>query len=200
MLELALASNSPRRRELLLEAGYEFRLFPVKVSEIFSENLNPGEIVSHLATLKARAAVEHHNELKSPGFLVLGADTMVFFDGRALGKPRDALEAGEYLRLLSGNTHSVMSGFCLLETGSTKFFTAYDQTTVEFRALTEVEIAAYVASGEPMDKAGAYGIQGAAAKFVSSVRGSRSNVVGLPMERLARALEENGWNVRKRTP
>jgi septum formation protein len=198
LLELALASQSPRRRELLENAGFGFRLFPVKVSEIFDENLNPEQVVSHLATIKARAAIEQNKELKSPGFLLLTADTLVFFEGRPLGKPENPDEAMRFLRSLSGRTHSVMSGFCLWETGSTNFFTASAQTLVEFRQLSEQEIRDYVATGEPLDKAGAYGIQGGGGKFVSTITGSWSNVVGLPMERLEIAIKENGWNVRRR--
>ena len=200
LLEIALDSQSPRRRELLLSAGFEFRLFPVKVSEIFDENLNAGQVVSHLATIKAQAALKEHKELRSKGFLVLGADTLVFFEGRPLGKPENAQEAVRFLRLLSAKTHSVMTGLCLLESGSTKFWSGAVETLVEFRALTETEIYEYVASGEPMDKAGAYGLQGEGRKFVSKYIGSWSNVVGLPMERLEQALSENGWNVRRRAP
>jgi len=198
-LEIALASQSPRRRELLETAGFGFHLFPVKVSEIFDENLNPAEVVSHLATVKARAAIEQNNLLKSQGFLLLTADTLVFHEGRALGKPKNPEEAMRFLRLLSGKTHSVMSGICLWQTGATNFYTGVEETLVEFRPLDESEIAAYVATGEPLDKAGAYGIQGAAGKFVSSYKGSKSNVVGLPMELLERALKENGWNVRRQS-
>ncbi len=196
-LEFALASQSPRRRDLLNEAGFSFRAFPVKVSEIFDKNLNAGDQASHLATIKARAALDEHNELKSPGFLVLGADTIVALDETLFGKPENTLEAADFLRLLSGKTHRVITGISLHETGSTNFYTGYDQTLVEFRTLSETEISDYVATGEPMDKAGGYAIQGLAAKFVSKVEGSWSNVVGLPMERLEAVLNEKGWNVRR---
>lgn len=198
MLELALASQSPRRRELLLRAGFDFRVFPVKVSEIFSENLKPREVASHLATIKVQAAIEQNKPLKSPGFLILGADTIVVLGAQILGKPRDASEAADFLRRLSGTTHSVITGFYLSESGVNKSFTGLDETLVTFRKLSEDEIREYVDSGEPMDKAGAYGIQGAAGKFVSSFTGSKSNVIGLPMERLEEALLKNGWNVRRR--
>ena len=200
VLEIALASQSPRRRELLETAGFGFHLFPVKVSEIFDENLNPAEVVSHLATLKARSAIEQNKPLKSRGYLLLTADTLVFYEGTPLGKPKNRDEAMRFLRLLSAKTHSVMSGICLWETGSTNFYTGVEETLVEFHPLTEGEIAAYVATGDPLDKAGAYGIQGQASKFVSSYKGSKSNVVGLPMELLERAIKENGWNVRRRSP
>ncbi len=197
MLDIALCSNSPRRRELLTSAGFLFRLFLVKVSEIFDENLTGPEVVSHLATLKGRAAMNAHKELKLPGFLVLSADTIVVCEGRVLGKPENSSQAADFLRLLSGKTHSVITGIFLAETGSTKFWTGSDQTSVEFRTLSESEIQDYIATGEPMDKAGAYAIQGLAKKFVSKCEGSWSNVVGLPLELLERGLSENGWNVRR---
>jgi len=199
MLELALASQSPRRRELLSEAGFSFRVFHVKVSEIFDENLTARAQASHLATVKALAAIDQHKDLKSPGFLVLGADTIVAVGETLLGKPENYLEARDFLRLLSGKTHRVITGFSLHESGATKFYTGYDETLVQFRNLNEDEIAEYVATGETIDKAGGYAIQGGAKKFVSSVQGSWSNVVGLPMEQLAKALNENGWNVRRTT-
>ncbi len=200
MLEIALASQSPRRRELLSQAGFLFRVFPVKVSEIIDENLTPPEVASHLATVKAQAAVEQRKELKQKGFLILAADTIVVLGRRILGKPENFSEAQRFLRSLSGKTHSVMTGLTLQESGSTNFWTGTEMTEVKFRTLSEVEISDYIASGEPMDKAGAYAIQGAGGKFVSSYTGSWSNVVGLPMERLEKALKENGWNVGRRSP
>jgi septum formation protein len=197
MLDIALCSNSPRRRELLTSAGLLFHLFPVKVSEIFDENLTAEEVASHLATLKGRTAVEQNKLLKSPGYLILSADTIVVYEGRVLGKPENSSVAAEYLRLLSGKTHRVITAIYLQETGSTNFSTALDQTLVEFRALSMSEIQDYIATGEPMDKAGAYGIQGEARKFVSRIEGSWSNVVGLPLEKLAEVLQEKNWHVRR---
>lgn len=197
MLDIALCSNSPRRRELLTAAGLLFRLFPVKVSEIFDENLTAEEVASHLATLKGRAAIEQNNQLKSPGYLVLSADTIVVHEGRVLGKPENSAVAADFLRLLSGKTHRVITGIYLHETGSSNFSTAIDVTKVEFRTLSESEIQAYIATGEPMDKAGAYGIQGEAKKFVTRTEGSWSNVVGLPLEKLETVLREKNWNVRR---
>lgn len=199
-LEFALASQSPRRRDLLGEAGFSFRVFPVKVSEIFDENLNASDQASHLATIKARAAIDEHKQLKSPGYLVLGADTIVAAGETLLGKPENSAQAFDYLRLLSGKTHRVITGIYIHESGSTNFYTGFDQTLVQFKDLSDAEISEYVASGEPMDRAGAYAIQGGAKKFVSSIQGSWSNVVGLPMERLEAVLIENGWNVRRTKP
>lgn len=198
MLEIALASQSPRRRELLSKAAYEFRVFPVKVSEIIDENLKPAEAASQIATNKVLAATQQYKELKQPGFLILGVDTIVVLGKRILGKPRNYSEATHFLRSLSGKTHGVISGICLCESGSTKLWSGAEMTEVMFKTLSEKEIADYVAGGEPMDKAGAYAIQGEGGKFVSSYTGSKSNVVGLPMERLEKVLKENGWNIRRR--
>ena len=174
-----------------------FHLFPVKVSEIFDENLTAEEVASHLATLKGRAAVEQNKSLESPGYLVLSADTIVVYERRVLGKPENSAQAAEFLRLLSGKTHRVITGIYLHETGTTNFSTAIDSTLIEFRTLSESEIQDYVASGEPMDKAGAYGIQGEARKFVSRIEGSWSNVVGLPLEKLESVLREKNWHARR---
>ncbi|MBX3020840.1 MAG: septum formation protein Maf [Bdellovibrionales bacterium] len=200
MLKLVLASQSPRRRELLNSAAYEFTVSTVKVSEIFDESLNPQEVASHLATLKARACLDQHKSLNSPGYLILSADTIVVLGDQILGKPESAAQAEDFLRRLSSNTHRVMTGVALLESGSTKTWTGVEITEVKFRELSAEEIRTYVADGEPMDKAGAYGIQGDGGKFVSSVHGSWSNVVGLPLERLERALKENGWTVGRHSP
>ena len=199
MLEIALASQSPRRRELLKNAGFEVHLFPVKVSEIFDEKMTPGQVVSHLATLKRAAAVAQNNSLKLPGFLILTGDTIVVHQGDVLGKPENREHAIEILRRLSGKSHSAISGLTLGESGVQKFWTGIAETKVEFRPLPEREIVEYVDSGEPMDKAGAYGIQGGARRFVSSIEGSWSNVVGLPMELFESAIAENGWNVRRKS-
>ncbi len=200
MLELVLASQSPRRRELLENANYQFRVSPVEVSENIEVNLNPQENASHLATKKAKACLAFYNELNSPGFLVLGADTLVVLDDQVLGKPRDFSQARDFLLRLSGKTHSVITGLSLIESCSTKSWQGFDETIVTFRDLSLAEIDTYVATGEPMDKAGGYAIQGLAAKFVSSYSGSWSNVVGLSLEKLERALKENGWTVHRRSP
>lgn len=200
MLELVLASQSPRRRELLESAGFQFRVSHVEVSENTDVNLNPEENASQIATRKAKACVSNDKLLKTKGFLVLGADTMVVLGDQILGKPQSFSEAAHFLRLLSGKTHSVITGFSLIETGSTKIHEGYDETLVTFRSLTEDEIQQYVASGEPMDKAGAYAIQGLGKKLVANYSGSWSNVVGLPIEKLQEALNKNGWTVRRRSP
>ena len=119
---------------------------------------------------------------------------------RILGKPANYSQAAQYLRLLSGKTHEVITGISLLESGTTNVWQGAEVTQVQFKILNEAEISEYVAGGEPMDKAGAYAIQGEGKKFVSSFTGSWSNVVGLPLERLEKVILENGWNVRRSTP
>ena len=194
-MKLILASQSPRRRELLDQAGFEFSTFPVKVSENIDENLNPEEQVRTLALRKARACIDQNNQLKSHGFLVLGADTMVFLGQQSLGKPLDFSQAVDFLSRLSGQTHRVMTGVALVPTDHGPVWVGHCVTEVTFRQLSAQEIHEYVQTGEPMDKAGAYGIQGLGQKFVSSKSGSWSNVVGLPIESLELALKERGWNV-----
>lgn len=200
MFELVLASQSPRRSELLRSAGFLFQVSPVKVSESIEENLNPEDNASQIATMKATACLDQNKELKRRGFLILAADTIVAVDDQMLGKPTSVEQAHSFLRLMSGRAHRVISGMCLLESATGRMWQGYDTTEVVFRSLTEAEISEYVESKDPFDKAGGYGIQSGGGKFVSSVRGSRSNVVGLSLELLERVLLENGWNVRRHPP
>ena len=148
-----------------------------------------------LAERKARAALDQHNWLNEDGYLVLAADTLVFLDGQILGKPRDYLEAVEFLKRMRGRTHQVITGVALLKSGSTEVWSGSSTSQVTFRDIDDSEIDAYVRGGEPMDKAGAYGMQGEGAKFVAGLEGSRTNVIGLPMELLSTALAQNNWNV-----
>jgi septum formation protein len=198
MLQIVLASQSPRRRDLLERSGFDHRVQSVKVSEIIEQNLNPVKLASHLATQKAEACLNEHKLLNQKGFLILGADTLVALNGKNLGKPESEAEAFEFLDLLSGKIHQVVTAFCLIETESGRKIVSHDETLVEFRKLSEQEIREYIATGEPMDKAGAYAIQGLGNKLVKEFKGSWSNVVGLPMEKLERVLKEEGLNVRRR--
>ena len=172
---LVLASASPRRAELLRAAGIPFEVAAADVDERQHDGEAPGAYVQRLAVAKATAVAATR-----PGRVVLGADTTVVVDGEVLGKPRDPAEAASMLRRLSGRSHRVLTGVCLIgpdaEAGP-----AVASTTVEFRPLTDLEIEQYVASGEPMDKAGAYAIQGGAGAFVTRVDGDYDNVVGLPV-------------------
>jgi septum formation protein len=172
---LVLASASPRRAELLRAAGIRFDVVAADVDERQHEGEDADAYVRRLATAKATHVAGAH-----PGRLVLGADTTVVVDGQVLGKPLDAADAASMLRRLSGRSHQVLTGVCLIGPDA-RADAAVASTTVEFRPLTPSEIEAYVASGEPMDKAGAYAIQGGAGRFVTRIDGDYDNVVGLPV-------------------
>jgi len=180
---LILASGSPRRRELLQKMGVPF---VVEVSEA-DENVSgkPSEVVGILAARKARAVAKNHIS-----GLILAADTLVSLDDAALGKPCDEQEAVRMLKSLSGRAHSVYTGICLLDAATGEEKICVEESRVFFRELSDQEIADYVATKEPMDKAGAYAIQGGAARFVSRFEGSYHNIVGLPTERLEQLLKE----------
>jgi septum formation protein len=172
-----LASNSPRRRELLENAGFEFDVVPSTVPEQEMPSEAPEAFVRRLATTKALQVATGAPR----GSLVLGADTAVVVDAEILGKPADAEDAAHMLRRLSGRSHRVLTGICVAEAPSHIHGVEHSSTEVWFRALDETEIHDYVASGESRDKAGAYAIQGIASRFVTRIDGSYSNVVGLPV-------------------
>jgi septum formation protein len=198
MYELLLVSQSPRRRELLEDAGFSFRVDTVEISEIIEENINLRTAVAQVAYAKVWAYWLSHNYLKSKEILLLSADTIVTLGGQVLGKPKSSTQAMQFLRLLSGKMHSVITGIAILNAQNEEIFQASDQTEVQFRDLTEQEITDYVATGEPMDKAGAYGIQGLGRALVQNFNGSLSNVIGLPLELLEKSLAEKGWHVARR--
>ena len=190
---LVLASSSPRRAMLLREGGYNFETVKASVSEVLPEEMTPEIGVRHLAVRKAQAGLTHWLDLGGNiQDVVLGADTMVVLDARILGKPSTPVEAEEMLQRLSGRTHVVLTGVALIS-GSGRLEADVVETVVRFRQLLTDEIKAYVISGEPMDKAGAYGIQGEAGKFVASFEGSLTNVIGLPMEYLLEHLR--AWGI-----
>ena len=180
-LPLVLASQSPRRRELLATAGIPFTIRVREVEEIHAPGEPPDDYVRRLARAKAEAAWEDRDEI------VLGADTIVVLDQAVLEKPRDADGARAMLRLLAGREHIVLSGICLRHPGGAEVDSS--ATRVRFMPLTEDEIDTYVASGEPMDKAGAYAIQGLASKFVERIDGCYFNVIGLPLSQVYRYLK-----------
>ena len=187
---LVLASASPRRRELLAGLGFAFRVLPSDYREA-NGRLAPEAAACAHARGKAEAVA-----LAQPGPLVIGADTLVVVDGQALGKPRDAEDAAAMLRRLSGRAHLVITGLALAryEPNCQRLTSRVEASLseVHFRPLAEAEIAAYVAAGEPFDKAGAYGIQGLAAQFITGITGCYFNVMGLPLELLTRML--NAWD------
>ena len=181
---LILASASPRRRELLEMLGVKnLEVIPALGEELPHPELSPAELVCELSRAKASEVAAALDDAKA---IVIGADTVVSVDGAVLGKPKDAADASRMLRLLSGRTHEVFTGVTVLR--GDEICTAYERTAVRFRALTEAEIAAYVATGEPLDKAGAYGAQGKAALFVEGIEGDFFNVMGLPLCLLGKTL------------
>jgi septum formation protein len=181
-MRLILASQSPRRSELLRNAGIQVEVRPADVDETPEAGETPERYVRRLARDKVRVV---------PGELVLGADTVVVVNGEILGKPRDFDDASRMLRLLSGREHQVITGICLK---GRETIIDHETTRVWFAELTLREIRDYVASGEPMDKAGAYAIQGLASKFVERIEGSYSNVVGLPVAMVYRYWKALGAN------
>ena len=185
MKPLILASASPRRQELLRNAGFDFEVRPSAVDERRLNGEAAEDYVLRLAREKALAVAA-----SSPaGALVLGADTTVAVDRHILGKPADAADAVRMLRLLSGSIHRVITGVCLVRAPATIERLRSDVTWVHFRRLDEDEIQEYVATGEPFDKAGGYAIQGRAPRFVTRVAGSYSNVMGLPVELVEEMLK-----------
>lgn len=186
--KLILASGSPRRRDILRELGVPYEVVPSDVDEDAPElrAMPPAEQARTLARRKAEAVAGQVD----PGRLVLGADTVVAVDQDVLGKPRDAAEAAAMLRRLSDRWHVVITAVALVRRQPALRWEAEERTEVRFRALADGEIAAYVATGEPMDKAGAYGIQGLGGSLVAEVRGSYNNVVGLPDQLGGEALAE----------
>lgn len=186
-VEIILASASPRRRELLEQIGLPFRVVPSSFDERAVEGDAPTALAEALALGKARAVVRG---VRSG--LVIGADTLVVRAGVVLGKPRDAADAARMLRLLSGGWHEVVTGIAVIDAASGRERSASEVTKVKMRDLTSAEIAAYVASGEPADKAGAYAIQGLASLFIERIDGCYANVVGLPIFRLAVLLRDFG--------
>ena len=182
--DLILASQSPRRKHLLSQLGFLFRVEASLVEETIPANRSPADVVQHLALEKAEPVSRRY-----PSALTLAADTIVVHDGAVLGKPVDEAEAHSMLRRLSGETHTVFTGLALLHPASDRRITAFEATRVTFATLSDEEIHAYVASGAPMDKAGAYGIQGdLGAVFVARIEGDFYTVMGLPLHRLYHLL------------
>lgn len=181
-----LASQSPRRRELLTQIGVPFEAFSVDIDETPAAGERPEQLVSRLALEKARAGRAYMRERQWAERPVLGADTVVVSDGEALGKPRNQGDAADMLARLSGRSHQVLSSVALIS-GSNEWLERV-ATTVHFRPIGRAEIKRYWSTGEPRDKAGGYGIQGAAAVFVRAIEGSYSGVVGLPLCQTAELL------------
>lgn len=185
-MELILASQSPRRRQLLELMGLQFQVMSAAADEWMDPTKPVEEEIGRVSRLKAEAVLAQAPR----GACIIAADTLVCIDGQRLGKPRDEAEAEAMLRRLSGRDHTVMTGVSVLRGDRVETFT--EKTQIHFRPLSAPEIRAYVATGEPMDKAGAYGIQGGAALFVSAICGDYYNVMGLPVCRLTQVLRSFG--------
>ena len=181
-MALILASASPRRQELLKLFGYPFTVRVADIDETMDPHAAPYDEVGRVSRLKAQAVPRGNDDL------VIAADTIVVCQGRVLGKPRDEDEAKAMLRLLSGRDHQVMTGLTVVR--DAQVLSCTEVTDIHFRELTEKEIDAYIRTGEPMDKAGSYGIQGGAALFAEKLYGDYFNVVGLPVCRLGQLLKE----------
>jgi septum formation protein len=184
---LILASASPRRRELLGPLGLSFEVEASALPETPRAGEAPADFAQRMAREKAQAVAAAH-----PGAAVLGADTIVVVDGAIVGKPTDVAEARRMLARLSGCTHTVITAVALVTPGA-PVTERVVESTVEFRPLSAAEIEAYVATGEPLDKAGAYAIQGGARRFVRHVRGSYTNVIGLPLDEVRAMLGQAGF-------
>ena len=193
-MRFILASASPRRREILENISLDFEIIADESEEIMIEGEKPYDTVKRLAMQKAKniaAGIE-----SGENTIVIGADTVVSIDGKILGKPNDEIEANDMLLTLSGRINTVYTGLAVIETQSGKEVSDFVSTGVKFRNLSEKEIENYIRSGEPMDKAGAYGIQKIGGLFVESINGDYFNVVGLPLCRLGEILsEEFGINL-----
>ena len=196
MSKIILASASPRRKELLAKAGIYFTLIPAAGEEKRTSE-DPGEAVQQLARDKAEWVAQSLAECEE-GTLVIGSDTIVVFENRILGKPKDRRDAAETLEKLQGNTHQVYTGVTVLERKAGKWVehTFFESTDVTFYPVSREEIQDYIATGEPMDKAGSYGIQGLFGIYVKGICGDYNNVVGLPVARLFHEMKKSGINLR----
>ena len=179
MPKLVLASASPRRAEILRAIGWPFEALPTDIDESRHDHEDAETYVKRVAQAKAEVVTP-----RVPGATVVGADTVVVVDGKILGKPRDAEDARRMLRLLQGRWHQVLTGVAVFNENVGQPRVAHEVTEVRFAAMDEAEVGWYVTTGEPMDKAGAYAIQGLGARFIKGIKGDYSNVVGLPVRLL----------------
>jgi septum formation protein len=185
MKKLILASSSPTRKILLTEAGLNFEVEPTNYEEDMSLPMSPQDLVMHLSRGKAEDVAKRYKEA-----VVLGADTIIVYENKVLGKPHTPARAIEMLEMLSGKQHSAISGFTIIDTENDKTISKFVETKVFFRDLDAKEIEEYVATGEPLDKAGAYGILENGSKFIKEIEGSKTNIAGLPMEEVLETLKE----------
>ena len=190
MKRIILASSSPRRKELLEKIGLKFEVEPSNYKEDINSWSEPHELAREVSLKKAEVVASKHKNA-----IVIAADTFIVFEGEILGKPESGAEARKMLRTISGKAHSVITGFSIIDTAKNKKLSRSVETKVHIRKLTLAEIDTYVKSKEPLDKAGAYAIQGLGAVFVERIEGDYSNVIGLPLCSLTEALKEFGINI-----
>jgi septum formation protein len=195
MMQIVLASQSPRRSELLKQLGLDFVIKTSDVDESNSRGLKASELVQHLAFEKARVVAEDSSLNRET--IVIGADTVVVREGTILGKPRDKEDAFNMLKSLSGSWHEVMTGVAVIDINSFRYDKSIETTRVKMKELKDDVINAYIDSGEPLDKAGAYGIQGLGAVLIDRIEGCYFNVVGLPISKLCDVLKNFGVYVLK---
>ncbi len=196
--DLILVSTSPRRRQILTEAGWPFRVDPLKVSEEIDESLDPRHMTEQLALRKAQNWVNLKGSMLPKPILLLTADTLVTIDGKVLGQPQNRDQGRKHLERLSGRTHQVVTGVCLWPLGPQaeyKFILFSEVALVTFQGLSDDEIDSYVDSGEGMDKAGGYGIQGLGSQFIKHLEGDYHNVMGLPLKRIEEVMHLQGWSL-----
>ena len=205
MGQIILASASPRRKELLEQIGLSFEICPAKGEEIITKTL-PEEVVQELSQQKAREvaamlrqyAADHEDLMTPQDILVIGADTVVAAEGKILGKPKDEEDAFRMLSMLSGKTHAVYTGVTFIfldKNGRAGEHTFFEKTEVTMYPISEAEIRRYIATGDPMDKAGSYGIQGKCAIYIEKINGDYNNVVGLPIARIYQELQKLGIDI-----
>ena len=190
MRKIILASASPRRKELLEKIGLKFEVEPSNYAEDMHSRLSPDELARAISLGKARAVASKHKNA-----IVIAADTFIVFGGKIMGKPNTEAEARKMLMALRGKSHSVITGFTILDTEENKVLTKSVETVVHIKKLTPEEIDGYVKSKEPLDKAGAYAIQGLGSVIVERIEGDYFNVMGLPLSALAESLTEFGIHI-----
>lgn len=183
-MRIILASTSPRRKELMEKIGIPFEIKPSSYQEDMSIDKNPRELVKKLSYNKAKAIVNDHSDS-----IIIGADTIVVINDKIMGKPKSEQDAANMLKNLSNKPHSVFTGFTIINTKNKQTITKAVETKIYFKELSDKQIKEYIATKEPMDKAGAYAIQGRASKFIEKIEGSYYNVMGLPIDELKKDLE-----------
>lgn len=195
MYQLVLASASPRRRQLLQEAGISCLVQPSQVSEKLEKNMTLDQQLLDLSRRKARAVFHDLSKIHLDPFLVLAADTEVIMNLTPMGKPESAIQAIAFLKILSGQTHSVKTAITWINSKTSEELSHIETTEIIFKELSEKEILDYVDTKECFDKAGGYAIQGLGSQFVKNIKGSWTNVVGLPMEAILKTLKDKNWEI-----